>query len=63
MNFYEGPIHTIYYLVAENTINETDYFRIGNNLNNIITTLANTNNQQEIEKLMYTFWMKKVRFS
>jgi len=62
MNYYHGPIHTIYYLVEDNTIVETDYFRIGNNLNNIIATLANTNNQQEIEKLMYDILDEEISF-
>lgn len=62
MNFYQGPIDTIYYLVEDNTITETDYFRIGNNLNNIIATLANTSNQQEIEKLMYAILDEEISF-
>lgn len=62
MSFYQGPIDTIYYLVEDNTIMETDYFRIGNNLNNIITTLANTSNQQEIEKLMYDILDEEISF-
>lgn len=62
MNFYQGPIDTIYYLVEDNTITEADYFRIGNNLNNIIETLANTSNQQEIEKLMYDILDEEISF-
>ena len=62
MNFYQGPIDTIYYLVEDNTITENDYFRIGNNLNNIIATLANTSNQQEIEKLMYDILDEEISF-
>ena len=62
MNYYQGPIHTIYYLVEDNTIVKTDYFRIGNNLNNIIATLANTNNQQQIEKLMYDILDEEISF-
>lgn len=69
MNFYQEPIHSIYYLVEDNTIKEKDYFRIGDKLNNIITTIANTNNQQDVEKQMYDildeetpFFLKSIHF-